>query len=285
MADHRSRKRTWFTPVGLPVVSSGTPGSKLPAVSRGKRAAYTLVELLTVIGIIAVLLGILLPVLTKAREGARRAACASNIRQLCAIQIMYAGDHKGVFIDASGPSQYYPYHIDPNVMNLFQTNYQLQRLSFYCPSNLEWDTDANWFDSSGLNVIGYVFLGGQAKLSQPKQTVLTYYSGFEEVPAGSLVFPRKLDDYTAFYQVLVTDLTRSIGNNLTSGGGSNHVVANDSNPTGYMPNGSGGANVGYMDGHVEWHPQSQMGQSRPYAEFRQFYYYDPTLQIYDRFYW
>jgi prepilin-type N-terminal cleavage/methylation domain-containing protein/prepilin-type processing-associated H-X9-DG protein len=63
----------------------------------GVRCGFTLVELLVVIGIIAVLIGILLPALNKARKAARTSACMSNQRQLVMACLQYWQDNKGRF--------------------------------------------------------------------------------------------------------------------------------------------------------------------------------------------
>jgi prepilin-type N-terminal cleavage/methylation domain-containing protein len=67
---------------------------ELPAVSKRQRAAFTLVELLVVIGIIAVLIGILLPSLRRARQAAQAAQCLSNLRQLNTALILYSQENK-----------------------------------------------------------------------------------------------------------------------------------------------------------------------------------------------
>jgi prepilin-type N-terminal cleavage/methylation domain-containing protein len=73
-----------------------------------RRKAFTLVELLVVIGIIAVLIGILLPALSKARESARTIACAAQMRSLVQATFLYCNNNKGYF-----PPEYLGWTADP----------------------------------------------------------------------------------------------------------------------------------------------------------------------------
>lgn len=76
------------------------------------KRAFTLVELLVVIGIIALLISILMPALTKARQSAYQIACGSNLRQMGVGVQMYINNYQGYLpcsmaIDSSLNSPYY----------------------------------------------------------------------------------------------------------------------------------------------------------------------------------
>lgn len=78
--------------------------------SKGRlRCGFTLVELLVVIGIIAVLISMLLPALNRAREQARSAKCLSNLRQLAMATLGYCSFNKGSFPGQGGKGNNPPF--------------------------------------------------------------------------------------------------------------------------------------------------------------------------------
>jgi prepilin-type N-terminal cleavage/methylation domain-containing protein len=113
-------------------------------------AAFTLVELLVVIGIIAVLISILLPTLARARQSAQSVACLSNLRQIGQVAMLYANESHGALpqpcpaaqkkIPGSSPQQYHATADAPYRFSMAQAEI-LDRLMrggtkvWYCPSN------------------------------------------------------------------------------------------------------------------------------------------------------
>jgi prepilin-type N-terminal cleavage/methylation domain-containing protein/prepilin-type processing-associated H-X9-DG protein len=122
-----------------------------------KRRAFTLVELLVVIGIIAVLIGILLPSLNKAREAANRSACLSGQRQLYQAMLMYANQSHDQ-VPLGHIEDEYQWNYGANFANsasvaiiqlgyMREANLMQNAGAFFCPS----ESDPQWQFKTDIN--------------------------------------------------------------------------------------------------------------------------------------
>jgi len=119
---------------------------RIPKFNKG----FTLIELLVVIAIIGILAGILLPVLSRARESARKTQCMSNVKQIGMGLIMYANENSETFPSstATNPAM--------ASLNLLYDTYISDNKVFNCPS----DTSVTAATNAGMSV--YTSGGSQA---------------------------------------------------------------------------------------------------------------------------
>jgi prepilin-type N-terminal cleavage/methylation domain-containing protein/prepilin-type processing-associated H-X9-DG protein len=199
---------------------------------------FTLVELLVVVGIIAVLIAILLPTMARARESARRTVCLSNLRQIHTIFHMYAIENRDrvPLGYRSGRKQFNSmvWSATTGKFCIFGILYMNGKMNepnvFFCPSNLDaqsiLQSETNPWPPGpgGPDATRNVFAGYGCR---PEVEIADEFHIYGNIVGGAAIPVPKLNDYKskAIFADLVAaparlDLRHKAGVNVLYGDGS-----------------------------------------------------------------
>ena len=169
---------------------------------------FTLVELLVVIGIIALLIAILLPALTKARYEAQLTTCMARLEQFSAAMNIYAAEHRGVLPRFDSPQTGQNLlDVSNDFYDVMHEQYKLPHAMFFCPLSPEDLVDSGYKQYGYFTIIGYQLWvphkNGNAMLPPEPGD-----AGFKTLDSESFRGPVKLGDRSA-KNPIITDLVIS----------------------------------------------------------------------------